>query len=503
MLNSNHVYRKFDDVVEKVSEWLEPRVNELSGYSKEVILDRLVQRVAEVAIGPYAQAVNDIGRYPKNIVYCDQVGVDPNNGELRNGPKAFCINQFRFFSRWFYGLLAILFCWVNNEKRPCTLLYGVGEESIFACNNDVEFIEYCKSGPITPLNQGKKFYVQLASSRKSAVSNDFRYCPEPLIQATREAKIGFISRWKILISHIQTLFQFQYAIFNLPSLSLLGGDFAYIGIMRELVRMRIVENIIITTSNYSSQPLWMRNLNSIKLHMVSYSQNWKPISYRADQVDSDVPNLRFMRVDVHWVWTGVFAKYIERLCGDCEVKVVGPILWRMPERYQKTSTTLQIAIFDVPAISDKAMLEYGEISNYFTYENILKFLQDVALICHTLKERINLDVKIVLKTKRAYVKSVYQVEYYDLIERLEKNGDINILPPKSNIYKIILDSDLVISYPFTSINYVADYLQKNSIYYDPTGLIVNHNFSDGQSLIKFANTEDELLSIVIKSLGID
>lgn len=34
-------------------------------------------------------------------------------------------------------------------------------------------------------------------------------------------------------------------------------------------------------------------------------------------------------------------------------------------------------------------------------------------------------------------------------------------------------------------------------------MIVNHDFSDGQSLIKFANTQDELLSIVIKLLGID
>lgn len=239
--------------------------------------------------------------------------------------------------------------------------------------------------------------------------------------------------------------------------------------MRELVKRHIVENIIITTSNYSSQPLWMRNLNSVRLHMVSYSQNWKPISYRENEVDSDVPNLRYMRADVHWVWTEAFAEYIQRLCGACEVKVIGPILWQMPQPSKKISTALQIAVFDVPAISDKAMLEYGEISNYFVYENIFKFLQDISLIRQMLKERINLDVQIVLKIKRGYVKSVYQAKYYDLIERLENNGLIKILPPESNIYKIILDSDLVISYPFTSINYVADYLQK--IQYTMTRLV--------------------------------
>ena len=500
MLNSNHVYRKFDDIVARVSKWLEPQINELSGFSKEIILDRLAQRVAEVAVGPYAQAVNIMGRYPDDIFYCKQVGIDPLSGELSIGVKAFCINQFRFVSRWFYGLLAIVFCWAHDEKRPCTLLYGVGEESIFISSSDIRFIEYCKAGPIAPLSSGKKFYIQMAGSRNSTMPNDFSYCPEPLIQATREAKIGFFPRLKLLISHTQALIQYQQAIFRLPFLSLLGGDFAYIGIMRQLIKTRSIDNIIITTSNYSSQPLWMRNLKSVEVHMISYSQNWKPIFYKEDNFDSDVPNLRYMRVNVHWVWTKAFAKYIQGLCSDCEVKVVGPILWSMPKEHKKNSSILRIAIFDVPSLSDEVMREYGEITNYFSYTNVSKFLMDVILMQSKLKKHLNIDVQMVLKTKRAYVKSAYQMKYYELLNKLERDGEIKVLPPEANIYEIISDSDLVISYPFTSINYVADFLKKQSVYYDPTGSIVNHDFSDSQTLIKFINSTEELLSGTIKLL---
>ena len=381
-------------------------------------------------------------------------------------------------------------------------MYGVGAENIFVNNSDVEFTKFCKTGPVEPLNQGNKFYVQFAGKRKLSVSKNFVYCSQPLIQLTREVKIGFAGRCRVLISHIKAFIQFQVATVSFPSLSLLGIDFAYVGIMRELIKRGVVENIIITTSDYLSQPLWMRSLQSAKLHMVNYSQNWKPIFYEKNNIDSNNPNLRFIRVDVHWVWTRAFGEYIQKISGASEVRVVGPILWCMPERFEPPLRKLQIAIFDVPAITDENMLELGEISNYFAYENIMKFLKDISLAVQMLKNQFNEDVRVVLKTKREYVKSVYVAKYYDLIEELEKEGVVEVIPSTDNIYKIISSSDLVISYPFTSTNYVADFLQIPSIYYDSTGLIVNHNFADNNSLIKFANNQERLFSAVIKSLGL-
>ena len=69
-----------------------------------------------------------------------------------------------------------------------------------------------------------------------------------------------------------------------------------------------------------------------------------------------------------------------------------------------------------------------------------------------------------------------------------------------NIYSLISSSDLVIAYPFTSPLYIADQLNVPSIYYDPTNSIRNHNFSNDESLITFANNkkllEKKMLNII-------
>jgi polysaccharide biosynthesis PFTS motif protein len=398
-------------------------------------------------------------------------------------------------------LAAIIFCQFEDKKGYCTLLYGVGEESIFSDGSDNHFIEYCEHGPITCLARGGKKYIQQTRKHKSVNPDNFTYCNEPLIQATRELTLGFKKRLKLLMSHLQILMQFQRSIVSLPSVSLLGEDFAYLGIMRELVKESRIDSVVITTSNYLSQPLWMRNLKSIELHMIHYSQNWKPIFYKEDNVNSDVPNLRLMQADIHWVWTHAFAKYVADLCIKSTIKVIGPILWRMPKVINKTSSALQIAVFDVPSISKDAMINYGEITNYFKYENTVKFIQDIILMKKKLKDLLKTEVQIVLKTKRAYVKSAYDYGYYRLIEELGKTGVIKLLPPEADIFRIVSESDLIISYPFTSTNYVADFLKKKSFYYDPTGLIVHHDFSDSQTLIEFINNPEHLFSMTIKFLN--
>lgn len=50
-----------------------------------------------------------------------------------------------------------------------------------------------------------------------------------------------------------------------------------------------------------------------------------------------------------------------------------------------------------------------------------------------------------------------------------------------DLYDLIGASDLVISIPYTSINFMADQIGVPSIFYDPTGCLVN-NFSMLQNM---------------------
>ena len=58
---------------------------------------------------------------------------------------------------------------------------------------------------------------------------------------------------------------------------------------------------------------------------------------------------------------------------------------------------------------------------------------------------------------------------------LQNIHNINIIPEIVSIDKIILQSDLCISIPFTSPSIFAKYLSKPSIFYDSTNKIINND----------------------------
>ena len=80
--------------------------------------------------------------------------------------------------------------------------------------------------------------------------------------------------------------------------------------------------------------------------MVWYAQNWKQICYAPDKLTSNRPNLRWIRSDVHWVWTHTFANYLSSLGLGSNFEVVGPIMWYMPEVNTPDPKIPRIVIFD-------------------------------------------------------------------------------------------------------------------------------------------------------------
>jgi polysaccharide biosynthesis PFTS motif protein len=85
---------------------------------------------------------------------------------------------------------------------------------------------------------------------------------------------------------------------------------------------------------------------------------------------------------------------------------------------------------------------------------------------------------------------------------LAKQNCIILESPNESIFRLVSESHLVVGYPFTSPLYIADYMRIPSIYFDPTELIVDHNFGGTNTLINFASGQLDLLSKSIKLLGI-
>ena len=80
-------------------------------------------------------------------------------------------------------------------------------------------------------------------------------------------------------------------------------------------------------------------------------------------------------------------------------------------------------------------------------------------------------------------------------------NQFNVIEVDNNfaIEKIIYNSDISISMPFTSPSIIAKYLKKKSIYYDPTSLIdINDPNSSGVEIISGKDNLDKFFNNYLK-----
>lgn len=508
-INNNHLNLAFDREIEKSKTWLEDKVFDACGYSSNILLDRLMQRLVEVGCYPYALTVIALCQASGNYfptsgtrINCSRAFMEIGSGRVTISFTQWLINQFDFLLHWAFCLVSILACRMCGSDQPAVLVFGVGNDSLFTNGSDQQFAAYCQSGPVEPLRDGKYFIIQSALKNSASSRPDFLYARHPLIALLREAHIGFGGRLRLLGRHCALLLRYMVATVRLPQLSLLGRDFAYSVASLELDRRGLIKSIVLTTSNYTRQPLWTRGLHRAKTHMVWYAQNFSSIAYIGDNLRSDIPALRWIRVDEHWVWTHSFAQYLGSQVHDAAIRVVGPIVWYLPEMPApaRSNNKIEVVVFDVSPFGDDIALKHGQITNYNRPPNLFAFIQNIIALRQGLEDFFHHPVSFRLKTKRGY-NAVYDRTYFDYIEELDAMGSISLEHHSRNIYSLISSSHLVIVYPFTSPAYIAEYLNVPSIYYDPTNSIVGHNFGDSRLLIDFANSPEELLNSAISALS--
>jgi hypothetical protein len=506
-MNSNQINLAFESEVQNASNWLDGKVLGICGYSTTVLKDRLIQRLVEVALGPYRSLAAGLLRSGRDGISIAGTRIDCGQAHFELGSGRIAVPLFRwmraqmeFFVHWAYCLTAIVA--VSNERKtdsPVVLVFGVGEESLFQDGCDSRFVSYCRAGPIKPLRAGRRYIVQSATRGVCSTDQSFSYCRSPLIGLLRESRIGFMGRLVMLVNHLALLFTYALATLRFPTFSLLARDFAYGGISAEIERRGLIASVILTSSNYTNQPLWTRVLPCSRIHMVWYSQNVKPIVYKSDGTESDIPNQRWTRIGTLWLWTAALAEYAKRIIPDAKIEVVGPILWYLPEISQPPEDRLCIAIFDVPALTDDTAWWVGLFPNYYCATNLSAFLDDIIGLKAGLEKCFQLPVSFALKTKRQYYPS-YDRSYFDYLEHLGLTGAISLVPHETNMYALISGSHLVMAYPFSSPAYIADALGISSIYYDPTDSIVRCDFGDPPSLIQFARTKGELRDLSFAAL---
>lgn len=505
--NSNHSNHRFNEIIDNCKAWVKKNVVGVCGYGQSVIHERLLQRIAEVGHYPFAlafiKARGVSNETEDKLNGCIDIGlaiVDSESGEIEVAPRRWIANQFKFILHWTYCLGSI-FNIANRrtDSGPATLVSGLDINTIFAKGNDENFVEFCNSSAIAPLHLKRRLIIQSANEKTSSNSS-FIYARRPLIFLLKTVNLGFLGRLTLLFNHLRLLVSYVIQSLRAPSLTLIATDFAYSQIAFSLSKRGFIESIVLTCSEYTAQPLWTRGLDSVKVHMLWYAQNWRPIAYVADGLVEPLPQLPWIRVDKHWVWTSAFADYLRELGHTGEVQKVPPILWYLPKIGIPSGSSINITVFDTPAISDEMMLRHaGETSNYYKSANLQKFIGDICSLKPDVNKRFEKPVVLQVKTKRDWT-PVYDREYYDWLAKLGMDGVLELVSPLANIFSLVSSSHLVIVYPFSTVAYIAEWLNIPVVYYDPTGSILRRDFSDAPFEPVLAGSREELVAAVLSAL---
>ncbi len=502
-------YAAFNRRIDAVTPWITSKVQPFCGYAAHKVTWRFRQRCTELAVPAFMRACvvwfGRTGLLPADTERVDCSGLRFETDRSVTLSLGLFLRAFaEFVLHWLHALAAILLCLRlrPSDTASITLAFGIGTENLIADGSDARFLAYCRHGPIVPLVEAEMLVVQAVQRVTSTEPDRVRYHRFPLFAALRWRGLGPLAWLRALTSHVVALVSFGWSVMRCPSAIILWRDAAYHAAAAALDRAAGLRAVVLTNSNNASQPLWMTDLQDrrFRTHMVHYSQNSIPIVYAADPVRSNFPGYRHIRVDVSWVWTEGYAKYLKGIGVPGEIHPVGPILWYLlrPAPTDSEYEDIRIAVFDVTPIRNDVELRIGEINNYYSTANMIRFIEDILYACAKMEQATGKRVRILLKHKRTY-KPDHDQDYISLIEKISGPGQaVELLPPDANMYSLISGCDLTLVIPYSSPAFVATSLGCQAIYYDPTMEL--QPVYDKQPFLTFVAGRDNLVNALRRVL---
>jgi hypothetical protein len=466
-LATGQIYRDFDAFVRRAAARLAERRTEVPGCDPDAVRARLAQRVVEVAGDAFTRRSLEQGSNDLGSTVLNGLRVDTCSGRVSPSARLALHCLLQFGASWWRFLRALMrefrVSTPSADPRPATIVFGAtGFE-----DDDARFVQFCRRGPVGVLSDAEWLVVEAA--RRPAILRDasVSYAPDPLARVC--GALHWSGRLRVFALHLTAPFRLVAAVLRSPLVALVARDLALIGVVDWLTSRRMLANIVITTSAFAVQPLWMHGLRrrQHRLHMVWYSQNFVPKQYVGEEIGSDLPAARHMRVDEHWVWTPGFAEYLRSLEQRGSLHVVGPLLWYLPGPAPAVEgDAIRIAVFDVTPFESGASA-FGAAKNYYSAETIAQFINDIVAACDRLKEVARRPVHVLVKHKRS-VSSRHDRGYLRMLDELVKRrDDFTLVDHRLDLFALLTSCEVSVSVPYTSTAYVAAYLGKPALFYDP------------------------------------
>lgn len=239
--------------------------------------------------------------------------------------------------------------------------------------------------------------------------------------------------------------------------------------VRCLQKELLADEYLFHNSGWIYRPLWTYDAEKAgsKITFYFYSTNCE--SFKSHDGYQPIPyGWKAMNWSRYLVWDKYQADFIRRSVGDvANIIVVGPIWFQDANKKVPVCKGRKVAVFDVTPVRNSIYCTLGLSKEFYTPYIVNKFLEDIVFLA----ER---NYSILWKRKRNIGASVHPF-YKSLANRLDMLKGVILIDSEISVVKVIEQSDIVISIPFTSTALIARSLGKASAYYDPTGMIVKND----------------------------
>tara|TARA_A100001011_G_scaffold395611_1_gene491134 strand:- start:7651 stop:9333 length:1683 start_codon:yes stop_codon:yes gene_type:complete len=227
-------------------------------------------------------------------------------------------------------------------------------------------------------------------------------------------------------------------------------------------------------SGYIFRPLWTYEAEKKGSEIVFYfySLNYSPIT----QKQRRPPAIKTSSWNQYIVWNKQHEQYLKTVCKiNFEVFYISPVFLITGMKDFIPPEENFITVFDIPPFRTVYQKSILSGSNLYNVDNCINFIQNIIEI----SSKNNL--KVILKIKR--LNSVIHSKYLVYLKNEVLKGNLLILHDSISTISLIKNSRLIISYPVTTTNKLADLYNIKNYYYLPTkDKLAKHILADSKIL---------------------
>lgn len=520
---ANRMSDAFSQFLERVGISIQANQISFLGYGSDIVARRCKQAI-------YA---SEWKAYNRNFNLCteqSQIAITIKANYIGVSASVLWLGIIRFVYQWCrigYSIVRTLGTRPNTEweGRSFTVLQCFGSEP-FIYREDL-FWEFCRSKRIEALDPDVNALMVCGFFTEGPSENRLFFRSKYPLEAV--LRINPPSSYRevrsLICAHVRCFVSFFATLRRFPLACFLHEDFSRHALMTHINNRGLISFWIFDNSSVMQQPLPLTSLpgRSFQTGILFYSINNKSMMLSDDSTEWVHPTWRYLALDIGWAWNLDQAEWLRKNTLISSILISGPVLYReaaAPRVFlPKTNSCFEISIFDTRIVSaDHCASYFGRYyENYHCEDMARRFLIDIVEVVEAARcvstlytIRIRVKQKPILRPSIAWPSALVDklqksrvknncLRYQSLIDEYLLSQTISNVESDADLYRFLGDCNLAISMPFSSVNYFADVIDLPSIYYDPTGRLIN-NYLLGKN-IAFVQMRPALAQYLQKALA--